>query len=362
MANEILHPAGRRRERARRRRQPGSNATLQDVARLAEVSLMSVSLVVNGRAGRLAPETRDRIEQAIARVNYRPNAAARSLRLARGTSVGMIILDAAPQFLAAPFTTQLVAGLSNRLSEHGYPLSLQGIPPTQIGRALAVRYAGVDGLCILLGGAEADRRRVMEGVAALGVPVVLFQEAPSAMPDCCRVCQDDYAGGAAIARHVIAAGARHLAMLVPSQTWYSMAERRRGIHDVVRQQPDATVQELDCGDESVLRTRSALAAYLDCKGLPDAVVAGNDRMATAALLELRKRGVAIPQRVMVTGFNGFPPRDVVDPLLTTVQSPAYEMGETGAEAMLRRLATGRFDRLDIQLPVRFLPGESTRAE
>jgi LacI family transcriptional regulator len=320
---------------------------------------MSVSLVVNGRAERLAPETRDRIEQAIAQLNYRPNAAARSLRLAQGTSIGLIVLDAAPQFLAAPFTTQLVAGMSNRLSEHGYPLTLQGVPPAQIGRALAIRYTGVEGLCILMGGAKADRRRVLGGVATLGLPVVLFQEAPPNLPDCCRVCQDDHGGGNAIAQHLIEAGARRLVMLVPGQSWFSMAERRRGIEAVVRVRRGATLEALDCGDESVPHTRAALAAYLDREGLPDAVVGGNDRMATAALLELRKRGVAVPQQVMVTGFNGFSPRDVVEPLLTTVLSSAYEMGETGAEVMLRRLRTGRFDASEMRLPVRFLPGEST---
>jgi DNA-binding LacI/PurR family transcriptional regulator len=343
----------------RKRRRSGS-PTLHDVARKAGVSLMSVSLVVNGRAGRLAPETRDRIEQAISAVNYRPNAAARSLRLARGTSVGMIILDAAPQFLAAPFTTQLVAGLSNRLGKDGHPLTLQGVPPDQIGRALAMRYAGVDGLCLLMGGAEADRRRVLDGVAALGIPVVLFQEAPAALADCCRVCQDDHSGGQAIARHLMAAGARRLVMLVPGQNWFSMQERRRGVTSVVQQQPGAAVEALDCGDESVASTRAALADWLDRHGLPDAVVAGNDRMATAALLELRQRGISIPDAVMITGFNGFPPRDVVEPLLTTICSPAYEMGEKGAEAMLGRLTRGRFEAAEILLEVGFLAGDSTR--
>ncbi len=234
------------------------------------------------------------------------------------------------------------------------------MPPAQIGRALAIRYTGVDGLCILMGGAEADRRVVLEDVATLGVPVVLFQEAPSVLADCCRVCQDDHAGGTAIGRHLIEAGARRLVMLVPGQSWFSMAERRRGIRDVVQEQPGATLQELDCGDESVPSTRAALAAYLDREGVPDAVVGGNDRMATAALLELRQRGVAIPKQVMVTGFNGFSPRDVVEPLLTTIQSPAYEMGAKGAGAMLHRLATGRFEVTEILLPVAFLPGNSTR--
>jgi LacI family transcriptional regulator len=213
-----------------------------------------------------------------------------------------------------------------------------------------------------MGGTKADRRRVLEGVATLGVPVVLFQEARSTLGDCCRVCQDDNAGGVIIGQHLINVGARRLLMLVPGQSWFSMSERRRGIRSVVQSQPKATLQEIDCGDESVPQTRAALAAWLDREDLPDAVVGGNDRMASAALLEFRKRRVKVPGQVMVTGFNGFPPRDIVEPLLTSVQSPAYEMGERGADAMLNRLISGRFKSTEILLPVSFLPGDSTRPE
>jgi DNA-binding LacI/PurR family transcriptional regulator len=75
---------------------------------------------------------------------------------------------------------------------------------------------------------------------------------------------------------------------------------------------------------------------------------------------MRTRKIDVPSQVMVTGFNGFSPRDVVEPLLTTVASPAYEIGIGAANAMLDRLATGAFAEPDILLPVQFLPGDSTR--
>jgi DNA-binding LacI/PurR family transcriptional regulator len=281
--------------------------------------------------------------------------------MSRGISVGMVIVDAAPQFLSAPFTTQIVAGLSNRLSERGYPLTLQGLPPGQVERALALCHAGIDGLCILMGGAEGERRGILASIASLGVPVVLIQEnlSPS-QSDCCKIRQDDHGGGVMLAQHLVEAGARRMVMLVPEQSWSSMTERCRGITDVVKAHGTCALTAVDCGDESVAATRAALGRYLDANGTPDAVVGGNDRMATAALLEMRTRKIDVPSQVMVTGFNGFSPRDVVEPLLTTVASPAYEIGIGAANAMLDRLATGAFAEPDILLPVQFLPGDSTR--
>jgi LacI family transcriptional regulator len=90
------------------------------------------------------------------------------------------------------------------------------------------------------------------------------------------------------------------------------------------------------------------------------VLAANDQMGIAALLALTAAGVAVPQRAMVTGFNGFAFRDYTDPVLTTVRSAAYEMGAAGADAVLARLAEGRFPDRDIRLPVALLPGGTTR--
>src|SRR5262245_42710231 len=107
-------------------RRPGG-VTIRDVALAAGVSAMTVSNLLNERAGTMRAETRRRIEAEIKRLGYRPHGMARSLRLAKQLSIGMIIIDEQPHYLADPFTTHIVAGLSNQLNSQGYGLLLQGL-------------------------------------------------------------------------------------------------------------------------------------------------------------------------------------------------------------------------------------------
>jgi LacI family transcriptional regulator len=139
-----------------------------------------------------------------------------------------------------------------------------------------------------------------------------------------------------------------------------MVERERGVRAALRDRgADSDLTVVQCGNESFDDTQSALAVHLADAGLPDAVIGGNDRMALAAMQLLKRKGIAIPDSVMVTGFNAFESRSYSDPLLTSVFSPAYEMGERGGHELIRRLEEGRFASTVIRLPVRFAPGQTT---
>src|SRR5690606_38179282 len=111
--------------------------------------------------------------------------------------------------------------------------------------------------------------------------------------------------------------------------------------------------------ESAAATEGALAGYISLGERFDAVIAGNDQMAIAVRRMLIRREICVPADVMVTGFNGFGFLDYYETRLTTVRSPAYELGSLGAQHMIRRIETGKFDASTVILPVRFLPGETT---
>ena len=91
------------------------------------MSPMTVSNLINARHHTMRPETRARVEFAIQQLGYRPNLTGRNLRRSTRLAIGMIIVDDAPLYLADPFTTHIVAGLSNQLSTRGYGLQIQGL-------------------------------------------------------------------------------------------------------------------------------------------------------------------------------------------------------------------------------------------
>ena len=105
-------------------------------------------------------------------------------------------------------------------------------------------------------------------------------------------------------------------------------------------------------------TQLAIGRYVDREGLPDVFMGGNDQMAIAALTWALDRHLAIPQDLKVTGFNGFDFAQYVRPRLTTIRSPAYEMGKQGAALLLKRLSKGAFDQSHLLLDVVLQPGDS----
>jgi LacI family transcriptional regulator len=335
--------------------------TLRDVAEQAGVSQMTVSNFLSGRSVPMRKETRERVEAAVRSLNYRPHYFGRALRLAQHLSIGLLIVDFSKAYLADAFTTYVVAGLSNYLSEHGYRLIIQGLRPDQFEEALSIRNVETDGLCIFACGSPRERRRYIDILSSIHQPVVLFQETLDVdRQQFCRIFQDDLNGAMALARHVIAKGARRLLMLKGSVKWASVDARERGIQNAVKSSAvPINLEVIECGDTSLLETRAALEAYLDEASVPDAILASNDQIGIAAMQTLADRGVTVPDHVMVTGFNSFELRLYASPRLTTVHSPAYEMGARGGAEMLARLTGGKFSKTRIKFPVELVLGSST---
>jgi len=339
-----------------------SRATLRDVANVAGVSPMTVSNLINGRLlGNMRRETQVRIEAAIKRLGYRPHTMARNLRLDKQLSIGMIIIDDAAHYLADPFTTHIVAGLSNQLNSRGYALLLQGLSADGFRTSPLIRDIRTDAVCVLLSGPTAVRRRIVETLLGLGQPVVAFQERfkfPGR--DICLIRQADREGGRSVAQEVLKLGARRLVMLVPEVEWPAIAERVMGVREEIRATGGGRgLRVVKCGQADFRDTQDALARDIEENGLPGAILAGNDQMGIAAMKLMAARGLKVPKDIAITGFNAFEFWQYTDPVLTTVRSPAYEMGAQGGEEILQRLTNGRFDKSEFVFPVDLQPGAST---
>ena len=316
---------------------------------------MTVSNVLRGKAGAAGEETRARVMECAQRLNYRPHASASRLRTARHGTIGLLILDQEPDFLRDPFTSQMAAGLANVASAHRRSLVVQGVRPADLtSSAPLLARVETDALCVLLSGTRAVRAAALCAVAALGQPVVLLQERSAGkLPDCCLVRQDDRGGGAMLGAYLATRlpPAPRVFMLRPGADWDAQAERAAGLAAGLG--PASHVTQVRCGDEGWEDTQAGLARTLARHGVPDAVVGGNDQMALAGLRLLRDRGIAVP----VAGFNGFAMFRYAEPRLTTIASPAYEIGMAAAKALLARLS-GAFPAREIVLPVTLRPGDS----
>lgn len=304
--------------------------TMSDVAQAAGVDVSTVSRALNERtAGMLRPETVERVLVAAEELGYRPNALARGLRTQRSHTIGMIIPD-----LTNPFFPPIVRGLEDVLGGSGYTLILANTDNDprreELGLSSLVGRQ-VDGL--LLATSHIDRRG-LDAARVGDLPVVLVnrrgsdESIPAAVPD-------DHAGVALVVDHLAELGHARIAHVAGPQdtsTGHDRAEafqlhaEQRGLFDA-RLVVQADVYGVEHGYD-------ACRELLE-RGHPiTAIFAANDLLAIGCLRALRERGTSVPGDVSLVGFNDMPLVDLIEPPLTTIRVPQYELGREAGRMLL----------------------------
>ncbi|MGV6874462.1 LacI family DNA-binding transcriptional regulator [Pseudochelatococcus sp. B33] len=336
------------------------SVTILDVAELAGVSATTVSNVVTGKYSKMSPETRLRVEEAIAKLKYRPNIGARALRHSANFAVGLIIVDTSPEFLMHPAHAHIVSGLSNGLNSEGYSIVLQGVMQRNLASALSIQNRSTDAICAILSGPYEERMHDIKVLQSVGQPIVLFHERLQRIPaDMLIVRADEYGGAETLAQHMIDNGCERLALLVPSTDWPANSERVSGVKSVAKNAGLPQPPIIHCGDGRFEATQKAVAAYIEQNELPDAFMAMQDQIGIAAMLYLKSIGIRVPEDIKITGFNAFEFWKYTEPVLTTIRSPAYELGHMAAQHIISRLKTGSFSAQEIVAAVQMVEGGTT---
>jgi DNA-binding LacI/PurR family transcriptional regulator len=331
-------------------------ATLKDVAREAGVSAQTVSNVVNDRAV-VSTETRRRVAAAVGRLGYRPNLAARGLRQRRAGALGFLVVDPSPRYLADPFHGAVLTGLAEVARERGFGLVIEGRAPG--GRALEpFRDGRIDGAVVTLGGTEAERRRHLEALARAGGPLVLLEQ-PAPPGDAAAVVATNREGARQATRHLLAAGHRDLAFVIPDLAWPAVEERIAGYRAALGEAKGARGVVVRCGPETPAAAGEATERLLRRHPATTAILGANDLVAVGVLRALRRLSRPCPGEIAVVGFDDFEIGRVVEPPLTTVRVPGEEMGRRAAELLVDRLRAGRFRQRLVELATELVPRESS---
>lgn len=310
-----------------------SRPTLRDVADRADVSPQTVSNYLSGRhATRSGP--RERIEIAIRELDYRPNAAARALRSRKADTVALVLEDPNALGLHEYFHMEFLNGATAAAHEAGNNLMVTLTRPDEtLARAIEIAREGrADGLALSLGDASASAAEMRE-LAAIGLPVVLLQQAAS-VPGVSSITAQDEVGAAAAVAHLVGHGHRRIAWLCGRELWPGPERRFAGIREAA-QAAGVELVEWACEDYTVRSAREAVADELAAGGpAPSAVIAANDMIALGVVQQLQEQGLAVPGDVSVVGFNDFDFSSWVRPSLTTVRIPAAAMGRRAVEVLL----------------------------
>jgi len=310
--------------------------TISDVAKHAGVSVSLVSRVTNADPTLVVKDdTRERVLDAIRELGYQPNAAARGLRIARTSTIGILIPDLANATYAA-----IVAGAEERAGELDHVV-LIGAPGADTeawaaGYARLARLGRVDGL--LIATAVADRA-FEQLLASSRFPLVLVNRRLAGFHGSVRV-RDEQAAAAAV-RHLVELGHRRIAHLAGPLAADTAARRLEGFRAAMREaglplEPELVV-EAGYDEESGGRGMTELLGRADA---PTAVVVANVRAAVGALKSLRERGLAAPAFMSVVAIHDTPVAQYVEPALTTVTLPLHEMGRAAVDALMTAVDGG----------------------
>jgi DNA-binding LacI/PurR family transcriptional regulator len=324
--------------------------TIREVAKLAGVSLQTVSNVLNGRTTQVGPQTRQRVLEAIETLGYQPNAHARGLRSQRTYTVGFLTVDPSARFLADPFHTLILSGMADTLREHDYCLLVQALHPGRPGEAFASLYRQrrFDGAVVHLSGFERERQRCVAQLQKSGCPFVLIEERVAGPTAAC-VLADNRQGARRAVDFLRARGHERIGFLTTERSWPAVEERMAGYRAALKAYHlPARIGRVET--ESSDAARDWMLAQLDAQPAPSAVICSNDVLAVGVLQAVKKVGRRVPNQLAIVGFDDFDFARHVEPPLTTVALPGYEMGRQAADLLLDYLRDQHFPTQEVTFP------------
>jgi LacI family transcriptional regulator len=326
--------------------------TMVDVAKLAGVSVSTVSHVINGTRF-VREETRRGVLSAIEQTGYTHNTIARSLVRASTNSIGLIISGG-----SNPYFGELVHTIGGAAGRAGYTLLLgdsndDADQELAIARALCERR--VDGM-VMAAAADAQQR-TLSYLAAQRLPLVLIDRLPSAAFDQVGVENEEPTAG--LVQHLAEHGHRRIGLICGLAGLSTSIERLSGYrlgleHAGLPYDPDL----IATGDSQAEPARQATHRLLAHTDPPTALVVTNNLMTIGAFRALRELGRRVPQDVALVSFDDFDWADLFAPRLTTVAQPVDEIGAEALRLLLRRLADPARPPTTVRVPPAFIRRES----
>ena len=310
-------------------------ATIKDVALEAGVSPMTVSRVVN-RKGNVKQATTEKIQEAIEKVDYRPNIGAR--RLSGGQTYQLLMIFNNPN---VAWTGELIIGMMHACRNIGYHLLIEGIGDYE-GESLGapidyeeiadlIDRSRVDG--VILPPPICFDKQLLDIVREKAVPCVRIAGAPAHDINL-RVGIDNFAAAHDIANHLISLGHENIAIIRGPEDYVASTLRYEGFATGIRDRglelPDINIRT---GRFDVESGYACARELLHLQDRPTAIFASNDEMAAGVLSAAQELEIRVPEHLSVVGFDDAPIAHSVWPKLTTIRQPLRTMGEKSVELL-----------------------------
>lgn len=309
------------------------DVTIYDIAQKLQLSSATVSRALQDNVV-VNKKTRTRVQETARKLGYRHNTFASSLRKQKTNTIGLIVHE-----LRSHFMTSVLAGIEKITSEAGYDLLIAHSSESfkkEEANALNLFHKRVDGLIASLS-FDTIGLDHFKPFQERNIPIVFFDRVEE-KADCTHVIIDNYKCGYQATQHLIDQGCQRIVLVTASLKRNVYAQRYRGYkdalfdNDIPFNDDYLLIKDLSeqCGVE-------AAEQILAMNPLPDGAFITNDFSAAVCMQTLKDHGVRIPEQIAVVGFNNDAIGKIIEPQLTTIDYPGYEMGEIAARNLINHL-------------------------
>jgi DNA-binding LacI/PurR family transcriptional regulator len=333
-----------------------SQPTIRDIAIRLNIAISTVSRALRN-APDVNPETKRAVLELAKQLNYEPNRVAQSLRIKRTNTLGVIVPE-----IVMHFFSSAISGIQEYAASHNYSTMIcQSIESyttekSNIQMLLANR---VDGLLISLSSSTQEYEHLQQLIDRK-IPIVLFDRVVDSLP-VSKVVVDDFEGSFKAVSYLIKTGCSRIAYIGGPKSLLINEKREHGYREALKK-GDLSIDEsliLNCKD--LHAPDEAVLHLLSNKALPDAIFCMNDPVAIRTMTILKEKEIKIPQQISIVGFTNEPVSQFIEPSLTTVAQPAYDIGKTAAQLFLEQINFGeRFEPVTKILPTSLIIRNSTR--
>lgn len=314
--------------------------TIKDIARALGLSTSTVSRALRD-SYEISPETKKLVLEYAAKNNYHPNPIALSLKERRSRSIGVIVCE-----IANSFFSQTINGIESIAYNNGYNVIIAQSRESFDREMINLQYLtsrSIDGLIISVSTETKDFTYLKE-LHEKGMPIVFFDRIVDEI-DTHKVIVDSYKGAYDATAHLIQNGHRQIAA-VTNSAYLSITKERLGgykaaLHDHGLPVREEMIRYCHHGGMILAEVEEAVSQLLEGDVKPDAFLATSDKLTTGCLRVLKIKNYKVPEEIGLVGFSNTDLTDLLDPPLTIIKQPAFEMGELATSLLLQLIESKR---------------------
>ena len=314
--------------------------TIKDIAKALGLSTSTVSRALRG-SHEISSDTKKMVIEYAEQFNYRPNPIALSLKERRSHSIGVVVCE-----IANNFFSQAINGIESIAYNRGYHVIISQSHESYEREVVNVEHLAsrsVDGLLVSLS-TETERIAHFKNLHDKGFPIVFFDRITDEI-ETHKVVADNYKGAYDATQHLVDMGYKRIAHLSSASHLSISKERLEGYKAALKDNKitlnEQHIKNCDHGGMIYKELEEAVKSLVNLKDKPDAIFSAGDRLTVNCLSALKAIGLKVPDDIALVGFSNSPLVELLNPSLTAVKQPAFEMGQVATELLIKLIESKR---------------------